>query len=284
MQRVAGRDGSKTRLAALRYLARPRYREDGLHAALDVSQAILAGVELDAVLQMIAEWARLLVEADGAAVRIADAGNQALVLRGVSERPGKHGLRPFLARELPVRGSICGGVFETGHARLFSDLWRGTRRLPGGVACSHHPEAVQRELCGPALLVPLHVQDGTFGVLMASNAAGRMPFRKHDLETLDRFGCEVALAIREAHVLPDQDRLALIEERRRLGRDLHDGAIQSLYAVTLRLNAAVERAQDGRLEEQLAGLTARIDAVIADLREHVYALRSGAGDSAVTGD
>ena len=278
MERVIGRP-----VAAIHRLSGPRHQEDALHAALDVSQAILAGVELEAVLQMIAEWARLLVEADGAAVRIADAGQQTLVLRGVSERPGRRGLRPFLVRELPIRSSICGGVFETRRGRLVPDLWRATRRLPNAGAHARAAEA-PRELAGPALLVPLQGHGGTFGVLMASNAAGRLPFRKHDLETLVRFGSEVAPAVGEAHVLPDQGRQALVEERQRLGRDLHDGAIQSLYAVTLRLNATIGRVQDGRLEQQLASLTAHIDAVIGELREHVHALRSGAGGPAVTGD
>src|SRR5215469_3029788 len=161
MVRVIGRDGPTIRrVAAIRRLAGPRHQEDTLHAALDVSQAILSGVELEAVLQMIAEWARLLVEADGAAVRIADAGSQTLVLRGVSERPGRRGLRPFLVRELPIRSSISGGVFETRRGRLFPDLWRATRRLPDGAAQAQGSEAAPRELGGPALLVPLQGHDG----------------------------------------------------------------------------------------------------------------------------
>jgi signal transduction histidine kinase len=270
-------------MAAMRCPRGPGHQEDGLHAALDVSQAILNGLELDAVLYMIAEWARLLVQADGAAVRITDAGGQMLVLRGVSEQPGKHGLPPFRVRQLHVRGTICGAVFETGRPRLFADLWRATRQLPGGVASAQPSEALQRELCGPALLVPLRARDRALGVLMASNAAGQLPFRKHDLETLERFGSEVALAVGQKNVFPDQDRLALIEERKRLGRDLHDGAIQSLYAVTLRLNAAIERVEDSRLEDQLTRLSTHVDAVIADLRGHVYALRSGADGPPVTG-
>lgn len=262
----------------------PRRQERGLWAALDVSKALLAGREPDAVLELVADRARALAQADGAIVRIAGAGDQTLVLRAVSERSGGCGLPPLMVRDLPVRGSICGIVFETGRAHLFSDLWQAWRALPSARGRPELALALQQELCGPALLVPLRAAGRALGVLMVSNATGRAPFRKHHLDTLERFANQVALAVEQAHLALERDRLALLEERRRLGRDLHDGAIQSLYAVTLRLAAAIERAQDRPLEDQLASLTTNVDAVIADLRGHVSALRSGAGDPAGVGD
>lgn len=276
---VNGRDGSPIEYTvAVRDLTRSKGREAGLRAALDVAQAVLAGMDLDAVLQLVAERARVLVRADAAAVRTADARERALVLRGVSERGGRHVTSLVPVRELSIPGSVCGAVFETGRPRLFSDLWGAWKSLPVAAAGSRLTSVLGRVMHGPALLVPLRVRDRTLGVLMASNTRGRLPFHKHDLATLAVFARQVAVTVQQAHVRRDQERRVLIEERKRLGRDLHDGAIQSLYAVTLRLMAAIERAQDRRLADQLASLTAHVDFVIADLRGHVSALRSDAGE------
>jgi PAS domain S-box-containing protein len=279
---VIGRGGSTTEYAvAVRDLTKSKGREAGLQAALDVVQAVLAGMDLDAVLQLVAERARVLVRADAAAVRTADAGQRALVLRGVSERRGSSHVMPLIpVRALPIPGSICGAVFETGRPRLFSDLWGAWRSLPAAAAGSRLTSALGRVMHGPALLVPLRVRDRTLGVLMASNTRRRLPFHKHDLATLGLFANQVAVTVQQAHVRRDHERRGLVEERKRLGRDLHDGAIQSLYAVTLRLMAAIERAQDRRLVDQLVSLTAGVDVVIGDLRGHVSALRSDAGDPA----
>jgi signal transduction histidine kinase len=237
-------------------------------------------MDLDAVLQLVAERARTLVRADAAAVRTADAGAQTLVLRGVSERGGRHVMPLVPVQELPIPGSVCGAVFETGLPRLFPDLWGAWKSLPVTASGSRITSAWRRVVHGPALLVPLRVRDRTVGVLMASNSRGRLPFHRHDLATLGLFANQVAVTVQQAHVRRDQERQALIEERKRLGRDLHDGAIQSLYAVTLRLMAAIERAPDGRLADQLSRLTRHVDVVIADLRGHVSALRSDAADPA----
>lgn len=246
---------SLERVAAIRHPASFRLQEHELRAALDVSNAILTGLELDAVLQLAAVHARTLVRADGVAVRMAGADDQTLVLRAVSELPGRRGL-PVLPRELPVRGSICGAVFETGRAQLLPDVG------------------------GPSILVPLRAQGRALGVLIAAKAGGRPRFRRRHLGTLRRFANQVAQALLQAQLAPERDGPALVEERKRLGRDLHDGAMQSLYSVTLRLSAAIERAEDRHLQDQLTRLTMHLDTIIADLRGHVRALRSGAG----TGD
>ncbi len=259
-------------IAAIRDLTRQKRHEDGLKAALDVSRAILAGLEVGAAFQMIAERARALVRADLAEVRAVDASGTMLVLRGVSERRRDQATEDVLVPDLPVQGSVWGSVFESGRPRLVPD--------PGATPPHHlHAQAaaMARAMPGPALVVPLKALGRTIGVLTASSSRDGTPLERHDVHTMAVFANQVALAVQRLCRRRDQERRMLIEERRRLGRDIHDGVIQSLYAVTLGLTVAIERAQDLRLQRQLASMTTHVDGVIANLRGLVRELRSSGG-------
>ena len=260
-------------IVAIRDLTRPKRHAEGLNAALRVSRAILAGLEPAVGFQMIAEWARSLVKADLAELRTVDSSGTMLVLRGVSEHRGGVA-RQVLPAELPVQGSVCGSAFAAGRPRLLSDPPAALKRLPLARA-----GAAPDVISGPTLIVPLRARETTIGVLTACNCGGRAPLERHDLHTMTVFANHVALALEDVRARTDRERLILAEERRRMGRDIHDGVIQSLYAVTLSLGVAIERAQDHRLHNQLATVTSHVDAVIANLRSLVRELHSAAGDA-----
>jgi len=261
-------------IVAIRDLTRPKRHAEGLSAALKVSRAILTGVEPTLGLQMIAEWARSLVRADLAEVRTVDPSGKMLVLRAVSEQRGRNAARQVLPSELPVQGSVCGSVFAAGRPRLLSDPPAALKCLPLAEA-----GAVPDVISGPTLIVPLRARERTIGVLTACSCRGRAPLERHDLHTMTVFADHVALAVEDVRERMDKERLILAEERRRMGRDIHDGVIQSLYAVTLSLSVALERAQDRRLHNQLAVMTSHVDAVIANLRGLVSELHSTASDA-----
>ncbi|MBU6422476.1 MAG: hypothetical protein KGJ98_09605 [Chloroflexota bacterium] len=69
-----------------------------------------------------------------------------------------------------------------------------------------------------------------------------------------------------------------MDDRERIGRELHDGAIQSLFAVGLELQATRSRAPDPIVKRQLANAVARIDDVIRDLRGYISELRPDVRD------
>ena len=67
----------------------------------------------------------------------------------------------------------------------------------------------------------------------------------------------------------------MLEDRERIAKELHDGAIQSLFAVGMGLEGAASLSGDaataGRIEEAVA----EIDRVILDLRNYIFGLRPG---------
>lgn len=70
-----------------------------------------------------------------------------------------------------------------------------------------------------------------------------------------------------------QDRLVLLEERERIGRELHDGVIQSLFAVGMNLQATAAMAGHGEVEERLEKSVDELDRTIRDLRNYIFGLR-----------
>ena len=95
------------------------------------------------------------------------------------------------------------------------------------------------------------------------------------------FAVHAGIAIENARLHEQVQRLAVVEERERIGKDLHDGIIQAIYAVSLSLEDVPELVEDeaGRAEA-VARVDRAIDAlnlVIADIRSYILRLRPALG-------
>jgi two-component system, NarL family, sensor histidine kinase DevS len=70
--------------------------------------------------------------------------------------------------------------------------------------------------------------------------------------------------------------LSVVEERQRIGMDLHDGVIQSIYAVGLTLEYVRAQVADGEIaqaQDRLAGAMEALNATIRDIRAYILDLR-----------
>jgi len=247
-------------------------RQEGLQAALEIAQAILAGQEPGTTWQLIASRARRLLQADAAIVRTSGEDGTTLSLRAIDpERPG--GRQPvILLREEPLAAGISGSVYETGRPRIIADV--GALTAAGAHLLRGAPENVAGRMPGgPALIVPLGPRGYTIGTLMAVNRAGRPSFLRRDIDLLRSFAGQAALAVRQAELRRERQRLILVEERERLARDLHDDAVQSLRDITSSLMSAADRTRDPVLRDRMASLVRTVENVIQDLRNHIYGLR-----------
>ena len=256
-------------VAVVRDLTREKRQADELRGALDISRAILAGQTADAVFQLVADRGRVLVDGDCALVRTHDAGGDVLVLRAVAWRDLSDALLVAPAPELVRGGSTTGQVFDTGQPRLVPGRARSVRTQATSETLRPLWPGVS-----PALHVPLITEDQRLGTIVVLNWKTQRPFSQQDLDVLQLLANEAALAIHHARIHREQEQLAVAQERERLGRELHDGAIQSLYAVTIDLAGTVARTADHGVSEQLAAVARRIDTVIDGLRAHIQQLRS----------
>jgi signal transduction histidine kinase len=138
------------------------------------------------------------------------------------------------------------------------------------------------------------------GVLSVYNKEGEGGFTERDAELATFFANQAAAAIENARLYEQTREYAVVEERNRLARDLHDSVTQSLFSVTLLSEAALslldrdpakarerlERANElaaGALAEmralifQLRPMTLQEDGLISALKKHLSALHSRHG-------
>ena len=83
--------------------------------------------------------------------------------------------------------------------------------------------------------MPVRVKGRSVGNLYLTEQARRGRVHRRDEQLVEMFALHAGIAIENARLHEQVQRLAVVEERERIGQDLHDGIIQSLYAVGLSL-------------------------------------------------
>ena len=138
-----------------------------------------------------------------------------------------------------------------------------------------------RPLIGPAAIARLSEGSGS-GILGLSRPPGSPPFTSAAVAQLGELAGQIALVLALGRARVDQQRLAVLEDRQRIARDLHDTVIQDLIATGMQL--AVVRAGDpdpGR-RERTATLIAGLEEAVRRLRTAVYELRDQSPEQTLT--
>ncbi|MBN2044410.1 MAG: GAF domain-containing sensor histidine kinase [Anaerolineales bacterium] len=102
-----------------------------------------------------------------------------------------------------------------------------------------------------------------------------LKFDEEDLRILELFATQSAIAIENARLYRHVQQLAVLEERQRFGMDLHDGVIQSIYAVGLMLESIAHQV-DRQPELAKQGIEDSIESLntaIRDIRNYILDLR-----------
>jgi signal transduction histidine kinase len=126
---------------------------------------------------------------------------------------------------------------------------------------------------GPTIAIPLSTGTEIIGALTVSRRVGRERFTEADLRMVADFAAQAGVAMRLAEGRADRQRLAVIEDRGRIARDLHDTVIQRLFGAGLSLQAiagGVDAATAARIGDQVEIL----DSAIADIRTAIFAMTS----------
>ncbi len=260
LEAVAGQLGRAIRAVTAREAAT---RAEARLAALDAStRAIAAVLDIDRVLQMIVDRVRELVEADYAALAIV--GEEDLIDRFITSGMS---LEQREAIGAPPRGrGLLGVIVREGRSLRIANI--GADERAHGFPPQH---PVMRSLLG----VPISVKGRAIGNLYLTDKRGGQEFSAADQELVEAFARHAAIAIDNARLHDRVQRLAIVEERERIGKDLHDGIIQSLYAVGLTLEDVPEL-----MSEDPVDAAARVDRAIEslnltirDIRNFIFGLR-----------
>jgi signal transduction histidine kinase len=231
-------------------------RRRWLEAAAEVSSALLTDASGSAALTLVATRAREVPGADTAAVLVpaVDDRLQVVAVAGLPEddlvgtyleTPGTH-LEAGAAAAV-----VLAGVTDDRLAPL---------ELLGGPA-------------GSMVLVPLRTSVARYGVLVVGwSPSAEQAFLDTDVRLIEAYADQAALAMQVAQGREDRSRLAVFEDRDRIGRDLHDLVIQRLFAIGLTLENASRLAERPEVTTRLSAAVDDIDATIKDIRRTIFEL------------
>lgn len=153
---------------------------------------------------------------------------------------------------------------------------------PGAVAQSCRPllsinvasddnfmrQAVVKAGFHQVLSIPLVSGERVMGV-MSIASRDKVPFEERNVQLLTAVGAWAGLAIENARLHANARRLAVLEERNRIGMDLHDGIIQSIYGIGLGLEGAKHL-----INEDSDAARAKIDSAMEGLNQAIRDLRA----------
>jgi signal transduction histidine kinase len=233
--------------------------------ALDAATRAIAEVQdLDATLQLIVDRVRELVDAEYAALGIAEPDGRIdrFITSGISAE------RRALIGPLPRGHGLLGLIIHEGQSVRTEDI--GAHPASFGFP-PHHPP--MRTFLG----VPIHRDGHPVGDLYMTDKRGGIPFDALDQQLVELFARHAAIAMQNARLHDRIASLAIVEERERIGRDLHDGIIQRLYGVSLTLEDLGELSREDPDEVELR-VDRAIDSLqmtISDIRQFILGLRPG---------
>ncbi|MDA0264766.1 MAG: GAF domain-containing sensor histidine kinase [Chloroflexi bacterium] len=229
-----------------------------------MGQVLTRIFDLDILLDQVAELLRKGFNYENVQIFSVDHDNNAIQVRAmagmIDGKFPKGTLRP-------LDQGIAAWVARTGQTALSNDVLADSR---------HHP--VPGLETAAELAVPVIVKEETVAVI---NIGGPEPniFDASDVKTLETLADQLAVAMENITLyLQHQDqlqRLAVADERDRIGRDLHDGVIQSMYAVGLTLEDIASQAgeEPETVKPRIEGVVDDLNQVIGDIRRYIMDLR-----------
>jgi signal transduction histidine kinase len=257
LQALAGAAGIAIDNARLFEEARDRQR--WLEAVNEITNHLLSGSDVGATLQLIAERAQELAEADFTLIAIPedpDVPPDQVTELDVVVAVGLRSDALFGTR-VPVAGSTAGRVFAT--------------RSPLIVDRLEFPLAEQ---FGQAVVLPLGSGEDISGVIMTVRSIQAPPFDDYQVTVAESFADQAALVLRRAEGLADRRELEILADRDRIARDLHDQVIQRLFAVGLDMQSTHRRAKSPIVAERLTGHIEQLQQVIQEIRTVIFDLQT----------
>ncbi|WP_017178325.1 GAF domain-containing sensor histidine kinase [Actinomyces timonensis] len=235
-----------------------RDREQWMALSQEITTLLLSGAEQDDALGLIARRVR----------EVAHAGTSALVLPSVGETwiceiaDGNHADRLI-------------GTYFPPEGRAMSTLTRRTGLTVPSLIEAWGAEDLKVEALarfGPALYAPMIHRDRGVGVMLLLREPGEAPFTQQDLEIAELVAGQATMAFELADAQHAEEMATLLDERARIGRDLHDLAIQQLFATGMQVTAARDRL--GKADIDCDAMRAVLDSVLSAVDDSVSQIRS----------
>lgn len=228
----------------------------------EIAEMVMRAAEADSlgeVLERIADASRDLVGANYAALGVPDGsgGLEFFEFSGLDRS-----VIPMIGHLPKGRGLL--GAIMTERKPIRLDRMQDDPRSYGFPP--NHP-AMERFLG-----VPIMAGDLLYGQLYLTDRRDGQSFTEQDQWLIETLAGYAALAIAGANLREQQRRVALLEERERISMELHDGVIQSLYAIGMHVEL-MRLSEKLTSDEELRGIVGNLNDVIEDIRSYIQNLK-----------
>ncbi|WP_430786299.1 GAF domain-containing protein [Actinoplanes sp. G11-F43] len=220
-------------------------RQRWLAAAAEITSLLLGTVRRTEALRLIARHAREVADAELVLV---------LLRESVSDR---YRIEVVEGADSALTGKMV-PAFDADHEYRLVENLCDAAEWPGQV-----PD-------GPAIVAPL--KSTPQGVLIVSR-----PASTDDAALLSTFAGQAALALELARAQEERELLAVLEDRERIARDLHDVVIQRLFATGMQLQGAMAPGVRPEVTQRINAAVDDLDATIRDIRRSIFELRAPVG-------
>ncbi len=239
-----------------------RTRERWLAVGQEITTTLLSGTDVEESLALIAARVRQVARADTAVV----------VLPGV----GDDWVIEFADGD-PVGDLI--GIVMPPHGRAMSVLADQRGIIVDSFARARTLRVPEFGRYGPSLYAPLVAGGRSLGVFILLRHKDAPEFTDNELTIAESIARQAALALTLAESRQAEDLASLLAERGRIARDLHDLAIQQLFATELQLRSAGQATTDPAAREAFESALAGVDEAVIQIRSIVRTLRTDSQDS-----
>ncbi|MER5448682.1 GAF domain-containing sensor histidine kinase [Streptomyces sp. NPDC002764] len=242
-----------------------RLRERWLQANAEITHSLMSGGPSSDVLGLIAERAGEITGSALAAVALPmeDTDSLAVEFAFGLDADAHRGL------VLPMDRSLMGLAFSGAVPVTSTDAAHDQR-------ISLEPPRF--EGLGPAVAVPIGSgEEGPRGVVLLARRTGRPAYSVTEIEPLQSFAGQAAIAMELAERRRDAEEIAVLKDRDRIARDLHDLAIQRLFATGMTLQSAGRFIEHEEAAERVVRAVDDLDETIKIIRSTIFGLRARDG-------
>jgi signal transduction histidine kinase len=241
------------------------HREAELAILNSVQSGLAAHLEVQAIYELVGDRIRDLFDSQVVMISTYDPAKQTVEHRYAIERgqrvhaPGQHPPGGFRTQIIDTRRPL---LVNSNVAELAARAGQPT--LPGTIT--------PRSWLGVPMLVDGHV----IGILSLQDVEHENAFTEWDVHLLETVAASMSVALENARLWGQEKQIAVLEERQRLGRELHDSVTQSLYGISLYSQAAAGQLaleQYGQVDKYLHEIREASQEALAEIRLLIYQLR-----------
>jgi signal transduction histidine kinase len=256
---VAGAAGLAVENARLR--AEARRHDQWQRATAEVTYQLLSADQPRDVLALVTRHALEIAGADAVVLVQPTAAGDHVMITNAS---GEHA-EQLVGITSPLESSLSADVMASGERMTVTDFGADERIA----------YAVRRlEVLGGGVAVPLGVPGDVRGVMLVARRRGAQPLPPAAVEMVTTFAVQAGIRLKLAEHRRDAERIALLADRDRIARDLHDLVIQRLFATGMSLEGGMPLIPEGEGADRVRRAVDELDGTIRDIRSSIYTLHA----------